>query len=288
MKSKPPDNFAVFILTHGRPDNVITQKTLQKGGYTGKLFFIVDDEDESVEQYKANFGHENVIVFNKKAIADSCDEGNNFDERRCIMMARNACFGIASSLGITHFLQLDDDYSSFRYRYIDQYITKGTCVNLDRLFASMLAFSLSINAKSIAFAQGGDFISGAGCRLLNNYKNRARKCMNTFFCSTDTPFEFVGSMNEDVNTYSLGGSRGDVFLTIPFVGVEQRATQTQSGGITDMHLRYGTYCKSFTSVMMHPSSVFVNMMGFKQTRLHHVIKWVNTVPQIIKEHHRKS
>ena len=87
---KLPDTFAVFILTHGRPDNVITYKTLQKCGYTGKLFFIVDNEDKTVDRYIENFGRERVIVFRKKDVADACDEGNNFDERRTILIDRKS------------------------------------------------------------------------------------------------------------------------------------------------------------------------------------------------------
>ena len=40
------DSFAVFILTHGRADNVVTMKTLKKGGYTGRWYMIIDNEDE--------------------------------------------------------------------------------------------------------------------------------------------------------------------------------------------------------------------------------------------------
>ena len=88
-------DFAVFILTHGRPDNVKTLSTLKKCGYTGKFYFIVDNEDKTIKQYKKNYGIENVKIFDKKAMADEVDEGNNFDERRTITHARNACFDIA-------------------------------------------------------------------------------------------------------------------------------------------------------------------------------------------------
>ena len=44
------DDFAVFILTHGRADNVVTVKALEKGGYTGKTYFIIDDEDDDNEE----------------------------------------------------------------------------------------------------------------------------------------------------------------------------------------------------------------------------------------------
>ena len=39
MKTK---NFAVFILSHGRANNVITIKTLRDVGYTGKIYIIIN------------------------------------------------------------------------------------------------------------------------------------------------------------------------------------------------------------------------------------------------------
>ena len=282
------NNFAVFILTHGRPNNVVTLKTLKKCGYTGKIFYIVDDEDKTVNEYIKNFGKENVKIFDKKQMADNVDEGNNFNERRVIIHARNACFNIAKEIGIKYFIQLDDDYNNFRWRYIDKYITKGYVHNLDNIFNYLLEFYKSVNVKSIALAQGGDFIGGEDCGMLSNYKYNSRKCMNSFICCIDRPFNFIGAFNEDVNTYTTLASRGILFLTIPYVGLEQKETQSQAGGITDMYLRFGTYCKSFTTVMMMPSSVVVSMMGFTQKRLHHRINWKHTIPMIISEKHKKQ
>ena len=75
MPNLLPDTFCVFILTHGRPDNVVTLKTLERCGYTGRLYFVVDNEDATVDRYRENFGEDRVIVFDKKAEADACDEG---------------------------------------------------------------------------------------------------------------------------------------------------------------------------------------------------------------------
>lgn len=61
------NDFAVFILTHGRADNVATMGALKKGGYTGKWYMIIDNEDETVDQYHKNFGPEHVIMFDKQA-----------------------------------------------------------------------------------------------------------------------------------------------------------------------------------------------------------------------------
>ena len=93
-------------------------------------------------------------------------------------------------------------------------------------------------------------------------------------------------MNEDVNTYTTLGSRGEMFMTIPPVAIDQKQTQGQSGGITEMYKRFGTYCKAFTTVMMMPSSVKVSMMRSDNPRIHHSIEWAKTVPCIINEKHR--
>jgi len=272
------NNFAVFILTHGRPDNVKTYSTLKKCGYTGKIYFIVDNEDKSINQYIANFGEESVKVFDKKAMADSVDEGNNFDNRKVIIHARNACFKIAKEIGVKYFMQLDDDYYYFGYRY-----DTGAKIitNLDVVFEKMLDFYKSVNIKSIAFSQGGDHIGGfSGIKL-------KRKCMNSFICSTDREFQFVGSINEDVNTYTSLGNRGDIFFTFTNIQLDQKDTQSNNGGMTDEYALSGTYVKSFHSVLMHPSGVKVSMMNTNHTRLHHSIKWNNTAPCILDPKHKK-
>lgn len=271
-------NFCVFILTHGRPDNVKTLTTLKKCGYTGRIYFVVDNEDKTVHQYQKNYGIDSVKVFDKKTFADNVDEGNNFDERRTILMARNACFSIAKDLGIDYFIELDDDYYYFGYRY-----ETGAKIikNLDRVFEIMLDFYKKTNIKSIAFGQGGDHIGGfSGIKL-------KRKCMNSFLCSVHREFNFIGAMNEDVNTYTTLGSRGDLFFTFTNLQLDQKDTQSQGSGITDMYIRFGTYCKSFTTTMMMPSSVKVSMMNSNNPRLHHSISWKHTVPQIIDPCHKK-
>lgn len=276
-------DFAVFILTHGRPDNIKTLKTLNKCNYTGKIYFIVDNEDKTINKYIENFGTERVKVFDKKAIADEVDEGNNFDERRTITHARNACFKIAKEIGVTYFVQFDDDYGQFKFRFEKELGNKWIIKNIDPIFDLFLNFYKSIPAKSIAFSQGGDHIGGFTKTKLK------RKCMNSFFCSTEREFKFIGAMNEDVNTYTTLGSRGDIFFTYTSLQLDQEPTQSQKSGITDMYLRFGTYCKAFTTVMMHPSGTKVAILADRNMgRIHHSIKWINTTPMIIDEKYKKE
>lgn len=55
------------------------------------------------------------------------------------------------------------------------------------------------------------------------------------------PFKFFGKINEDVNTYTLLGSRGNLFFQIPHVSLNQVTTQQSNGGMTDIYLDSGTY-----------------------------------------------
>ena len=112
--------------------------------------------------------------------------------------------------------------------------------------------------------------------------------MNSFICSTKRPFSFIGQFNDDVNTYVMLGMRGGLFATIPMIMLHQIPTQKAASGMTEVYLRYGTYCKSFTTVMMQPSSVKVSMMNSLNPRLHHSIKWINTVPVILEEKWKKD
>lgn len=280
------NNFAAFILTHGRPDNVYTFDTLRKHGYTGKIFIIIDNEDNTANQYINKFGNENVIIFDKLEISKTFDEADNFENRKTIIYARNACFKIAEDLNIKYFIQLDDDYTEFYFRlFINKAIVKPI-INLDLIFDNFIKYYKSINAKSICFSQGGDYIGG-----LDNgkemYRFSKRKAMNTFICSTDRQFKFLGRINEDVNTYTYYQSIGNLFLTIPFCSIKQKQTQKTSGGMTEIYLLSGTYIKSFYSIIFQPSAVKIKIMNASHKRIHHSINWNNSVPCIISDKYKK-
>lgn len=281
-------DFAAFILTHGRPNNVITYKKLKLSGYTGKIYIIIDNEDKTKKDYYKKFG-DKVIIFNKKEVAKTFDEADNFNDRRSIVYARNVCFSIAKDLGLKYFIQLDDDYFEFNYRLDNDlnYVTGKYVKNLDVIFKSMVSFMQSNKqVSSIAMAQCGDFIGGANGNLARK-KTLKRKAMNTFVCSVDRPFKFIGRINEDVTTYTNRASVGLVFFTIPHLAINQRDTQSNKGGMTDIYLNNGTYIKSFYSVMFSPSCVKVSLMGETRKRLHHRVSWNNAVPKILKEEHKK-
>lgn len=284
------NDFAVLILTHGRPDTVITDKTLRRQGYTGPIFYVIDNEDKTADRYRERYG-DKVIEFDKKAYADQVDEGDNFDSRKVILHARNAAFDIAKRLGFEWFIQLDDDYRTFEYRTTanEQYPQHNFSVRsrLQDVFQAVMDFYAATSFASLALTQGGDFIIAKDSQFATN-PTIYRKCMNSFFCSTRRRFQFIGRINEDVNTYCSLGSRGVLFGTTPLANLVQTQTQSQAGGMTTAYLDGGTYIKSFYTVMMCPAFVRVDALNSTHSRVHHRISWRHAVPVILEDKHASA
>lgn len=280
------DDFAALILTHGRANNVKTVKSLQKAGYTGKWYIVIDDEDSQEDEYRRIYG-DRVIQFCKADRAKITDVGDTSKERRCIIFARNEAFTIARKLGLKYFIELDDDYNNFEYLNEENGKLKHTKIKqLDRVFEAMIAFLEVSHARTVAMAQGGDMIGGVNSQRWR--QQCLRKAMNSFVCRVVDPINFVGRINEDVNTYVTGGMRGELFFTTLKVMLNQEQTQKAKGGMTGNYLDGGTYVKTFYSVVYAPSCVKVASMGVSNQRCHHHVNWNACCPKIINEKHRKG
>ena len=83
------NNFAVFIPSFGRSDNIKTLDTLNRFGYTGKTYIVCSDDDSTLSDYKHTF-QESCIVFNKDEYADTFDIYDNFDDQRTVIFAKIA------------------------------------------------------------------------------------------------------------------------------------------------------------------------------------------------------
>lgn len=277
-------DFAVFILTHGRPDNLKTLRSLARHGYTGPIYLLCDDLDPRLDEYKAL--DLPVYVFDKKAQAAKTDCGDNFGRLGTITHARNASYQAAKDLGVKCWVQLDDDYTNFDWRFYE-YGNPQPVLDLDRAWGTLRRFYESTPATTVAMAQGGDFIGGANSSLATNPKLK-RKAMNSFMCMNDRPLTFVGTFNEDVNTYTSLGSRGTLFLTVPFISLTQTETQSAEGGITELYKNFGTYVKAFSTITMMPSCVRIAMVGDRKPRLHHNVLWRYAVPKILSPDLKKA
>ena len=282
------DDFCMFILSHQRAGNVKTLKTLDRVGYTGPTYIVVDDKDPQLQEYRDRFGDQ-VLVFNKDAVEDRIDLGDNQSGQQAAIYARRKIWDFVDDLGVEYFMVLDDDYDEFRFRFDENLRYLGGRIlieNLDAVLDAMIEYMKTAPIHSLTFSQGGDWIGGIG----NSHAGiqMKRKAMNSFLCKADRPFRFRGRLNADVTTYTLLGNRGKLFFTWMPVQLDQESTQQQEGGLTEPYLRFGTYVKSFYTVMYAPSCTTVTPMGETRPRLHHRISWNKAVPKILPERYRKT
>lgn len=288
------EGFCVFILSHGRADGVLTARTLERSGYTGRYYVVVDDMDAQLERYRERFGADRVLVFDKRAWAERTDPYSNQGILNSVVYARNAVWDFARRLGVRRFCVLDDDYTGFYFRWIEgDALPSARCRDLDGVFSAMVDFLDASGAAVVCMAQAGDYVGGMDSTAAR--QPLLRKAMNVYFFATDRPYLFAGTMNDDVNTYVLANLRGRLVLTLTSVSVVQKATQQSAGGLTDMYLEFGTYQKSFYSVMAAPSCVRVSMLHggkagaeHQHWRIHHHVKWANCAPKVISARWRKG
>lgn len=281
--------YGVFILSHGRAENIKTLKMLEKGGIVGKrpVHILIDDEDSQGEEYRRLYG-DMVLEFSKKAYDDRVDTMDNGGNRKCVVYARNAVFDIAKGLGYDHFIVLDDDYkyAQIRYREGDK-LKCYTVKDLDHLNQIMFRFlDVSDEILTVCLGQGGDFIGGANCSNAN--KVVTRKAMNYWYFRSSRPIEFMGRMNEDATMNAVYGIRGGLMFTAMQTCLVPEQTQKAAGGLTDIYLEKGTYSKSLYTVMAEPSCVKISVMTSRHRRIHHNIEWEHCCPKIINEKWEKK
>lgn len=273
------DDFVVFIITHKRPDNQITYKTLKRGNYTGKIIFVLDDGDNTIDAYCEKYGKENIQIFHKY---EDFDIGDNLTDHKGVpVYARNICFKIAREKGYKYFVQLDDDYPKIDYRYVKDGKLKAKPVSdFDKLFEAMCRFMEPEAINCVAFAVAGDYIGGANGRYRDGLYRNAR---NSFFCRTDRPFEFLGRINEDVTTPAVNNMLGRLFFT--FMGVQVTLYDHEKNkGSTEQYQEVNLYWNYFYPVLYVPSAISV---AYGKTGFIKRVRWNNLLPQIINEKWRK-
>ena len=99
---------------------------------------------------------------------------------------------------------------------------------------------------------------------------------------------FFGRMNEDVNTYTRLNSLGLVCISFPFIVIHQRASQT-GNGMSETYDKYGTYVKSFYSVIQNPAFTKISILQSPSSyRIHHNINHKYSDAKIISSKYKKN
>jgi hypothetical protein len=273
------DDFAIFILSHGRAGNVVTLDTLQRCGYSGKIFIVVDDEDEQEERYIVEYGAENVIVFCKQEYADKVDTVSVSGERKTPLFVRNAICDLAKEMGFEYFGMWDDDISRLSYRYEESGKLKAIDVsNLDEIFEVMLNFMDNTNTDCMAFTNAGGLIGGLKGRFSEGLR---RQGANTYIIRTGSSCPFVGVYNEDLQFSLLKAAVGDLVFELTSICFYAPERGTNKGGLSETYHEKSWYYINFHSVVCMPWAVKIS----KDAKL--TIWWKNAIPCIINERWKK-
>ena len=278
--------YAIFILTHKRPDRQITLRTLEKSGYTGKVYLLCDTDDPTLPQYKEQYG-DMVKTFSKKKALKKFDLMTNAPKFNAVVFARNAVYEVARKMGLDYIVVMDDDYSVFNFS-IDRtgFYKRSKVTDMNGVIRAHLRFLKNAKLSTLAFAQGGDFVGGWNGTITKNNFRPLRKAMNTFFFDVNRPVQFNGAINEDATMGVEVARQGGVVLTDCLLQLEQTNTQEAEGGLTDIYKDDGTYQKSFYTLMAAPSSTKV-MYQRAVGRVHHFINGDCAYPKIISAEHKK-
>ena len=252
-------DFAVFILTHGRPDKQYTNHALDKANYTGRRIMLLDDEDDTLTQYKENYPDAEIILFDKESYIKTSDTGTNKDMRKCILYAKIAADDIAKDLGLSAYVVADDDIIRFRHRWKDGEVTYTQEVkNMDAVLEAYVNLLLDGNISAMSFGDARLYMGG---KLL-----LGRIPYNFVFRNTSVPFEWRSAMYEDTVSPVIETTSGYYTLGLPNIQFDMKQCDNNAnGGMTDVYNKMSVYERAFTAFMYHPTGIDIanNSVGFE-------------------------
>lgn len=280
------DDFAVFILTHGRADNQKTLKMLKSCGYKGKYFLVVDDLDEQLPEYKKRYGN-HVIVFNKMGARKTMDTFHNTRMLTAVVFARNVVFDIAREKGISCFAMCDDDVSRLNYKVIekDKLKTLKITKNIEKFLEAYVEYQQSAKITVLGMCEDGVFIGGGNQLARSGYTPSVGKFM---FYRTDDEVKYRGLFYEDnISTFDIP-LQGRVSFSPTCISTVSQVNVKKSarGGMKKAYdFTSEEYVCCFMVLMAHPSGVKI-VRGLEKWKMRKKIS--NLRPMIISEKYREA
>ena len=281
------DDFAVFICTHGRPNKQHTYNTLRHCGYTGTIYFIVDNTDNTIQDYIDNYGVDNIFVFDKNYYinSDKYDNGDNVLHDKCIVYAKRAVEDIAKSMSLKYFAISDDDITNFVIRYPNKSkLSTYPITNLDLILDNYINI-LYNNVAGIGFGYSKSYFKGY---RTFDYTQLSNRSMPYQFVIRNADIDVVWSswFGEDDITELCSSSLGKVWLSIPYVMQVMKTignTNTE-GGMVDVYKQFDTFKLNFNIVKYCPGKT---RMMYYNNKFTVAKKVINCFPKIISEVYKK-
>lgn len=252
-------DFGIFILSHGRGESMTTDHALRKAGYTGRLFYVLDNTEKQVQAYRKRCKQagDEILIFDKEKIAQGTDFGDNSGNRAAVIFARNAVAQLARQVGCKAYAMVDDDLSGFSYRVTTS--ARDTAKerplrNFDRYCEIMVRFLKESRFAYVGMSHGGDWIGGVkNSRAIRRFWREGAS--NVFFCLADRAINWKGGPNEDMTTALVENCRGNMAISVLPIMCKEKVFSGASGGMTTLYERMGRYAQLFVPILYRPTAI---------------------------------
>ena len=279
--------YAVFILTHGRPNNQLTLQLLKRIGYTGQIYLVLDNLDDTLLQYQSNYKDAvtDILVFDKKLYAQKTDTGNNNPILGCGVYARNAIEDFAKQFNLDAHIQADDDIKNFRYRWIEDDKVKSLPVscNGDMLLDAYVNALLQMGIANIGFATNIQYLSKS------KFFNQTFDCFdfpyNFIIRNNSLPVDWIMNFSDDYTTQAVMRGRAIYSIQTPFVCIDNSDLFVTAGGMADSYSSQNEYTRSMYIKMVCPNAITIIQDVEKIKSIKHRSPYT---PKIVSQSYRKE
>lgn len=282
------NDFAVFIITHGRPDKQFTYKALRECGYSGKIYFVIDDTDTTIQEYINNFGVDNILVFDKNYYinSDRFDNGTNEGIFACATYARRAVEDIAKCIGLKFFCMADDDITKFVIRYnFNGTLKRIKLIDIDSVFDTYLDFFADKPIGCIGFSNPSIFFDKD---LKLRVEGLLDLPLNLFIRKTTSITMWSCWYGEDDIAAINANKTGSLWLNIPYVMRE--ITNLGTGAMCEIYASKSSYLRTFAKFRYNPSDFYITLNVKGQLSGQYVLRKASKsmFPKIISDRYKRK
>lgn len=271
----------IYIISKGRPQ-CRTADALTRMGYRGEWFIVCGNNDETIEEYRKNWGNERVLEFDWYEQVKRSDLMDNFGVVNMgsgAVPVRNATRDISKKRGETRHWQFDDDYLGFKmFDNKTKSNRRITAEEFERRLYQIAEFGVEGNLPNVGFALASDTFPDKALTF-------SRRIFNAHNLTNGDNFtEWKGRMNDDLINAITVYQNGMCEYSFKFLCMEFPQTQSEAGGNTDIYKEDGTVRKTAYAVMADPLNV---KLVVKFGRYHHEVNWSSVCPKLIHEKYAK-
>lgn len=281
------EDFAVFIITHGRPDKQLTYQTLINCGYKGKLYFVLDDTDTTIQEHIDLFGADRIFIFNKNHYinADIYDNGLTEGKYACAVYARRATEDIAKSLGLTYFCMMDDDVTDLCIRLlIDDKLRRIKITDMDNIFK---AYTELLDVGKIGCV-GFGYITLFYAVKNYLYDDKRPLPFVAFIRKTSEPVMWKCWYGEDEIAGYENNVLGSLWLVIPLIMI--MSTEVSTGAMSETYSTSSSYLRSISELRYRPADFIITKcrQGRKKGQYKLYKRNSDWFPKILSDKYKKE